>query len=62
MQKSARNSEVEALDFNNLGAVLTNIQTLTNKGMQPLKIKHATLCTFQIEVQQTATFFMVSNL
>ena len=42
MQKSARNSEVEALDFNNLGVFLTNIQTLKNEGMQPLKIKHAT--------------------
>ncbi|AFJ08129.1 hypothetical protein PIN17_A0283 [Prevotella intermedia 17] len=43
MQKSTRNSEVEALNFNNPGVVLTNIQTLRNKGMQPLKIKHATL-------------------
>ena len=43
MQKSARNSEVVALKFNSFGAVLTNIQTLGSKGMQPLKIKHATL-------------------
>ena len=42
MQKSARNSEVEALKFNSSRADLTNIQTLRNKDMQPLKIKHAT--------------------
>ena len=42
MQKSARNSEVGALKFNSRGVDLTNIQTLTNEGMQPLKIKHAT--------------------
>ena len=42
MQKSARNSEVEALKFNSFEVVLTNIQVLTNEGMQPLKIKHAT--------------------
>ena len=42
MQKSAHNSEVGALKFNNFGVVLTNIQALTNEGMQPLKIKHAT--------------------
>ena len=41
-RKSARNSEVEALKFNSCGVILTNIQTSTNEGMQPLKIKHAT--------------------
>jgi len=42
VQKSARNSEVKALKFNSCGVNLTNIQTSTNEGMQPLKIKHAT--------------------
>ena len=42
VQKSARNSEVEALKFNSCGVDLTNIQTLTNEGMQAMKIKHAT--------------------
>ena len=42
MQKSARNSEVKALKFNSCGVDLTNIQTLTNEGMRPLKRKHAT--------------------